>query len=79
MASSDQVIVLRGGVPVLASVISKLIDLETRGARFQLSAAGRFRVEPVAVLTDADRTFLREHQADARRAIEYAELPPWKH
>ena len=52
-------------------VVARLLDLEARGARFELVDGGRFRVRPSSVLTDADRAFLREHRDAARACINY--------
>ena len=52
---------------------SAYLTSEARGARFELVDGGRFRVSPSAVLTAADRAFLREHRDSARACIEYVQ------
>lgn len=70
MASSN-VVVLKGGVVADIAVVVKLLDIERRGATFQLLEAGRFRVVPPDVLTAEDAAFLRQHRDDARKLLEY--------
>ena len=64
-------VTLRGGYVVDAAVVRRLLDLERRGARFELLGEGRFRVDPPAVLTPDDIAFLRMHRDEARRVLEY--------
>ena len=72
-ASSDPpvLVTFRGGFVADWTVVSRLLDLEARGARFELVDGGRFRVTPPAILTPADRTFLRARRDEARAIIGY--------
>jgi hypothetical protein len=64
-------VLFRGGFVADWAVVCRLLDLETRGARFLLLDGGRFKVVPPSVLTDADRAFLKEHRDAARACIAY--------
>jgi len=70
MACSE-VVALKGGLVAKTEVVVRLLEIERRGARFELLPAGRFRVEPFALLSAEDVTFLREHRDEARRLLEY--------
>lgn len=72
MGSSDFV-TFRGGFTVAWPVVARILELENRGARFYLADHGRFRVDPVNVLTTSDVRFLQVHCDDARRVVEYVE------
>jgi hypothetical protein len=50
-------------------VVCRLLDLEARGVRFELTDAGRFRVVPASALSDDDRVFLRAHRNEAHAVI----------
>lgn len=72
MASSErQLKTLKGGMVIDWLVATRLIEIEMRGARFELLEGRRFRVVPANVLTAADTAFLRAHRDEARRQIEY--------
>jgi len=71
MAAPFKLVTFKHGFIAAYPVVAKLLDLEARGATFELLADGRFRVNPGTVLTDDDRTFLREHRDEAKRVIEY--------
>jgi hypothetical protein len=70
MASSD-IVILKGGVVADVAVVVKLLDIERRGATFQLLEAGRFHVVLANVLSAEDAAFLRQHQDQARKLLEY--------
>ena len=70
---SDALVTLNGGMTVRWAVVAKPLDLEARGATFELVEGGGFAVAPRSVLTDDDRAFLRVHRDDARRCLEYVE------
>ena len=72
MESSDFV-TFRGGFTVAWPIVEKILDLESRGARFYLADHGRFRVDPVNILTTSDVRFLQAHRDDTRRVVEYVE------
>jgi hypothetical protein len=59
-ASSDPPVLttFAGGFTADWSVVVTLLDLESRGVRFELVEGGRFRVMTLSVLTPADRAFL---------------------
>lgn len=61
----------RGGFVADWAVVSRLLDLEARGARFELKPDGGFRVVPSSVLMPEDTAFLRAHRNEARRVLEY--------
>jgi hypothetical protein len=67
-SSERQVVVFRGGFAADWLVVRRLLDLEARGARFELLPDGRIRVSPSGVLDAASRDFLRRHQDEARAA-----------
>lgn len=71
--ASYELVPLLGGVALPRVVIERLLDLETRGARFYLAPEGRFRVDPAHLLSSDDFAFLRFHRQAARQAIEYSE------
>lgn len=64
-------VTFRGGFSADWAIVRRLLDLESRGARFELVEGGRFRVLPLSVLTAADVVFLRAHRDEAPRVLEY--------
>jgi hypothetical protein len=64
-------VTFRGGFVADLSVVCRLLDLEARGARFELRPNGGFRVLPAAVVTSDDMQFLSVHRDEARRVLEY--------
>jgi hypothetical protein len=70
-ASPVQVITFRGGFTADWGIVARLLDLEARGLRFELSDGGRFRVAPVSVLTAADRAFLIAHRDGVHGIVAY--------
>ncbi len=72
-ATSDavQLVTFRGGLVADWAVVTRLLDLESRGARFELKPDGGFRVIPASALTPDDRAFLKAHRDEARRILEY--------
>ena len=48
MTDSSELVTFRGGFVAKMALVSRLIDIETRGARFRLEPAGGFRVVPPA-------------------------------
>ena len=73
MTVSSELVTFRGGFVAKMALVSRLIDIEARGARFHLEAAGRFRVEPASVLTPEDSQYLRAHRDHARQVLEDVE------
>jgi hypothetical protein len=73
MAPSDAAVLVtyRGGFTADSAVVSRLLSLEARGARFELKPDGGFRVIPSTVLTADDVAFLRERRDEARCVLEY--------
>jgi hypothetical protein len=71
LSDTPTIVTLRGGLAVSWSVVAKLIDLEFRGAKFELLDDGHFKVVPSSVLTADDTAFLKAHRDEARRVIEY--------
>lgn len=59
MGCSDELVTFKGGFVASLSVVSKLLDIESRGCAFQLEDGGRFRVVPPDRLTMDDVAFLR--------------------
>jgi len=78
MACSD-IVTFRGGFISDWALVSRLLDIEERGALFRLEPQGRFRVVPPSVLTPDDVQILRCRRDEVRTIIEYidrmAELP----
>ena len=74
-ASSDSPLVVhfRGGFVADWKVVQRLLDIETRGCRFTLENAGRFRVIPPERLTTEDIAFLRQRRDEARQVLVYCE------
>ncbi len=70
---SSELVTFKGGFAASWLVVSRLLDLESRGATFHLIDDDRFRVDPPALLTRDDISFLRQHQAEARSCVEYVE------
>jgi hypothetical protein len=70
MPVSSELVHFRGGLVAAWDVVSKLLDLEARGAAFTLKPDGGFRVVPSSLLTTDDSTFLRAHRNEARRVLE---------
>jgi hypothetical protein len=70
-SETPTLVTFRGGFVATWPVVAKLIDLEFRGARFELLDGGRFRVIPPSVLTADDVAFLKAHRDEARRVIQY--------
>ena len=64
-------VTFRDGFSADWTIVCRLLDLEARGARFELVHGGRFRVVPLSVLTADDVAFLRAHRDEARRVLEY--------
>jgi hypothetical protein len=64
-------VTFRGGFVADWAIVQRLLELENRGARFELVEGGRFRVLPASLLTADDVAFLRERRHDARRILEY--------
>ena len=69
----SELVTFKGGFVAQWTLVSRLLDLEARGATFQLLADGRFRVDPSSVLTPDDTVFLRMYRDEARAYIEYVE------
>ena len=61
---------LRGGLMVDGDVIRGLVDLENRGCTFRVED-GRIYVEPMAELSEADRTWLTAHRLQALGILGY--------
>jgi hypothetical protein len=64
-------VTFRGGFVADWAIVRRLLDLEARGARFELVDGGRFRVLPLSVLTADDSAFLRANRNEARRVLEH--------
>lgn len=72
MATSNvRLVTFRGGFVAAEAVVTRLLDLERRGARFVLLADGGFRVVPADVLTPEDTVFLQAHRDTARAVVAY--------
>ena len=68
--STPDLVTLKGGLVVEASVLRRLLDLEDRGATFTLTDAG-FLIQPPEVLTDDDVDFIRLRRLMAEGIIAY--------
>ena len=73
MTSSDQqqLVTFRGNFVANLAVVSRLLAIEARGARFVPLAGGQFRVVPADAVTQDDAAFLRLHRDEARRVLAY--------
>ncbi len=68
---SSNLAVFRGGFVCDWFVVERLLELEARGAHFELVDGDRFRVVPRSVLTDADRAFLTAHRDEVHGVVRY--------
>jgi len=73
MSTSEPLVVLRSGVSIPLSVISRLIDLECAGIRFTRQPDGSVNAGPRTALTSADLDWLREHHIYVRLAVAESE------
>lgn len=64
-------VTFKGGFVADWNVVRRLLDLEARGARFELLEGGRFRVHPPSLLTADDCAFLLARRDESRRVLEY--------
>jgi hypothetical protein len=71
MASSERLVHFKGGFVANWAVVECLLNLEARGARFELVEPDRFRVIPSSLLTADDLAFLRAHRTEARAVLAY--------
>jgi hypothetical protein len=60
-----------GGFTADLAVVSRLLDLEARGASFAVLPDGRIRVSPPGLMTADERDFLRANREEARRVLSY--------
>jgi hypothetical protein len=67
----DQLVPLRGFSPVPWSVVLTMTDMESRGVRVRLDAAGALRLGPRAAVTAADLAFAREHKPLVMDLVRY--------
>ena len=72
MASSE-LVTFRGGFVADWQVVQRILDLETRGCRFQVEQGGRFRVIPPDKLTSDDVEFLLRRRDEARAVLDYCQ------
>jgi hypothetical protein len=72
MASSD-LVTFRDGFVASWPTVQRLLDLEARGASFELLPDDRFRITPPSVLTPDDVAFLRANRGEARQVLVYIE------
>jgi hypothetical protein len=72
-AASDLVI-FKGGFSAAWPVVERVLDLETRGARFSRHEDGSYRVVPASVLTADDRLFIRVHRDELRAVLAYIDV-----
>lgn len=70
-SETPTMVIFRGGFSADWRVVSRLLELEARGAHFELKPDGGFRVVPPCVLTPQDREFLRAHRDEARRVVHH--------
>jgi len=75
MAHSESLVVFKGGFVADYVVVERLLDLAQRGATFEVVDDARFKVVPPAVLTDADKMFLRLRRDEARAVVGYMLTP----
>jgi hypothetical protein len=70
-SEAPALVIFRHGFVADWTVVERLLDLEARGVTFTLADAGRFRVTPVTLLTEADRAFLRARRDEVRAVVAY--------
>jgi hypothetical protein len=71
----SELVTFRGGFVATWPVVSRLLDIEGRGATFTLLDDGRFHVHPSSVLTPDDRVFLTQRKDEARAVVGYMLTP----
>ena len=64
-------VTFRRGFTANWTVVMKLLDIEAKGVRFELTNGGRFRVVPVSALTVADRAFLTANRDEVHAIVTY--------
>ena len=64
-------VTFRGGFVADWSIVVRLLEIESRGCRFELLNGGRFRVVPREKLTADDVAFLCANRDEARRVLDY--------
>ena len=72
---ASELVTFKGGFCADWTVVSRLLDLEQRGATFTREDDGRFHVHPSTVLTVEDRQFLTQHRDEARAIVRYMLTP----
>jgi len=75
---SSNLVTFRFGFVADYAVVERLLDIESRGATFTLEDEGHFRVHPPAVLTDDDKSFLRQRRDEALAIVQYMFSEEWK-
>ncbi len=74
MPASEPFVTLRDGTAIAVPVLRALWALEARGVRFAVDDDGEHVLAgPASLLSDADRTFIREHR-DLVRTVLAAEV-----
>jgi hypothetical protein len=70
-SEAPTLVTFRGGFVADWAVVAKLLQLEAKGATFEVLADGRIKVSPSGLLDDATRDFLRARRDEARAVIQY--------
>jgi hypothetical protein len=70
-STTSTIVLFRGGFSADWAVVSRLLEVEARGGRFELLTDGRISVRPAGLLTADDAAFLRQHRDEARRVIQH--------
>ena len=71
LSDGSRLVTFKGGFVASVEVVQRLLAIEARGAKFVALAGGRFKVEPVEILTAEDTTFLKAHRDEARLVLAY--------
>ena len=68
---ADEIVVLRGEVPVRLAVLRLAWDLEARGITLSIDPNGRLVASPPDQVTANDVAALRAHLRDVKRVVAY--------
>ena len=69
--AADEIVVLRGDLPVRLAVLRLAWDLEARGITLSIDPNGRLVASPPDQVTANDVAALRTHLRDVKRVVAY--------
>ena len=78
LSDGSRLVTFKGGFVASVEVVQRLLAIEARGAKFVALAGGRFKVEPVEILTAEDTTVLESapRRGAAGTGVPGRRLPP---